>query len=151
MFDLKRRENIATNRQAVAVLDVYGEALTRLKNVVGIGVVLVGDDRPEEQVMGVFVARKVPIAELDREEIVPAACATGAIINARQSEALAVTRSNLRVALKFFVGRRFATFTKSCSLVRHVIIDDILKSGDRHPLYRYRIQGLRYSPQKKNG
>ena len=71
MFDLRRLEFMATSKQAMAALNAYGDSLTRLQNVVGIGIVAACDDRPEEQVVGVYVARKVPLEELDLTEVVP--------------------------------------------------------------------------------
>ena len=71
MFDLRRLEFMATSKQAMAALNAYGDSLTRLQNVVGIGIVAVCDDRPEEQAVGVYVERKVPIEELDLAEVVP--------------------------------------------------------------------------------
>ena len=60
-----------TEKQALAVLDAYTESLIRLRNVVGVGIVEGEGGDPEDQAIGVYVEKKLPLRELAQAEVVP--------------------------------------------------------------------------------
>ena len=60
-----------TDKQAKEALNTYADSLTRLQNVIGVGIVPMGRGRLSDQAIGVYVDKKVPIEELDQSEVVP--------------------------------------------------------------------------------
>jgi hypothetical protein len=62
---------MAKAEQVLRALDLYGDELTRKKNVVGLGRVPTGDDDAGEWCLAVYVSKKVPEGELAHADMVP--------------------------------------------------------------------------------
>ncbi len=63
---------MATQKQCEIALEQFADALSRLKNVVGLGVVQADDEGNRRNcAVGVYVKKKVPIAKLSAKDRAP--------------------------------------------------------------------------------
>lgn len=61
---------MATQKQCEIALEQFADALSRLKNVVGLGVVQADDEGNRRNcAVGVYVKKKVPIAKLSAKDL----------------------------------------------------------------------------------
>lgn len=63
---------MSTRAECEAALRIYGEALLAFQNVVGVGILPLADDAAGRGfAVAITVSRKVPLRELDEDEILP--------------------------------------------------------------------------------